>query len=78
MTSRAWWALATLSLAMLLSSLGTSVANVALPTFEDEFGATFGQVQWVVLAYLLAVSTHLPRERARSAMRSSRPPTPPR
>jgi EmrB/QacA subfamily drug resistance transporter len=42
---------------MLLSSLGTSVANVALPTLEEEFGASFGEVQWVVLAYLLAVTT---------------------
>ncbi len=57
MSSRARRALAALSLAMLLSSLGTSVANVALPTLEDEFGATFGRVQWVVLAYLLAVTT---------------------
>lgn len=42
---------------MLLSSLGTSVANVALPTLEETFDASFGQVQWVVLAYLLAVTT---------------------
>jgi MFS family permease len=41
---------------MLLSSLGTSVANVALPTLEEAFGAPFGAVQWVVLAYLLAVT----------------------
>ncbi len=51
------WALAALSLAMLLASLGTSVANVALPTLEEDFGASFGQVQWVVLAYLLALTT---------------------
>ncbi|MGE0027481.1 MAG: MFS transporter [Thermoleophilia bacterium] len=51
------WALAGLALAMLLSSLGTSVANVALPTLEEAFGAPFGAVQWVVLAYLLAVTT---------------------
>lgn len=49
-------ALAALALATLLSSLGTSIANVALPTLEDAFGAPFGQVQWVVLAYLLAVT----------------------
>ncbi|MEA3010723.1 MAG: hypothetical protein QOJ91_2415 [Sphingomonadales bacterium] len=42
---------------MLLSSLGTSVANVGLPTFAKTFGASFGQVQWVVLAYLLAVTS---------------------
>jgi len=50
-------ALASLSLAMLLSSLGTSIANVGLPTLAHAFSATFPQVQWVVLAYLLAVTT---------------------
>lgn len=42
---------------MLLSSLGTSVANVALPTLARSFDAPFQAVQWVVLAYLLAVTT---------------------
>ena len=50
------WVLAALSLSMLLSSLGTSIANVGLPTLARAFGATFGQVQWVVLAYLIAVT----------------------
>jgi EmrB/QacA subfamily drug resistance transporter len=50
-------ALAGLSLAMLLSSLGTSSANVALPTLARTFGASFQQIQWVVLAYLLATTT---------------------
>ena len=51
------WALAGLSLSMLLSSLGTSIANVALPTLAQAFGASFQDVQWVVLAYLLAITT---------------------
>lgn len=51
------WALASLSLTMLLSSLGTSTANVALPTFAHVFDSSFQAVQWVVLAYLLAVTT---------------------
>ncbi|KQY52288.1 MFS transporter [Lysobacter sp. Root494] len=42
---------------MLLSSLGTSIANVGLPTLVSAFGASFQAVQWVVLAYLLAVTT---------------------
>jgi EmrB/QacA subfamily drug resistance transporter len=50
------WALASLSICMLLSSLGTSIANVALPTLAKTFGAPFQQVQWVVLAYLLGVT----------------------
>ena len=51
------WALASLSLAMLLSSLGTSIANVGLPTFARAFNASFQAVQWIVIAYLLAVTT---------------------
>jgi EmrB/QacA subfamily drug resistance transporter len=51
------WALASLSLSMLLSSLGTSIANVALPTLAAAFGAPFQHVQWIVLAYLLASTT---------------------
>ena len=51
------WALVSLSLIMLLSSVGTSIANVALPTLAQVFSASFQDVQWVVLAYLLAVTT---------------------
>jgi EmrB/QacA subfamily drug resistance transporter len=51
------WALASLSLSMLLSSLGTSIANVGLPTLAQAFDASFQQVQWIVLAYLLAITT---------------------
>jgi MFS family permease len=42
---------------MLLSSLGTSIANVGLPTLALAFDSSFQQVQWVVLAYLLAITT---------------------
>ncbi len=51
------WALVSLSLSMLLSSLGTSIANVGLPTLAQAFTASFQEVQWVVLAYLLAITT---------------------
>jgi EmrB/QacA subfamily drug resistance transporter len=51
------WALASLSLATLLSSLGTSIASVGLPSLMQTFGASFQAVQWVVLAYLLAITT---------------------
>jgi EmrB/QacA subfamily drug resistance transporter len=57
LTPAARWALAGLSLSMLLSSLGTSIANVGLPTLAQAFDASFQQVQWVVLAYLLAITT---------------------
>lgn len=50
------WALAALSLSMLLPSLGTSIANVGLPTLAAAFDSPFQDVQWVVLAYLLTVT----------------------
>ena len=51
------WILASLSLSMLLSSIGTSIANVSLPTLAEAFDASFQQVQWVVIAYLVAITT---------------------
>jgi MFS family permease len=51
------WALASLALSTLLASLGASVAAVALPTLAQVLDASFQQVQWVVLAYLLAMTT---------------------
>ena len=55
-TASTRWALIALSLSMLLSSLSTSIANVALPTLAQAFSASFQQVQWVVLGYLLAIT----------------------
>jgi len=51
------WALASLSLSMLMPSLDTSIANAGLPTLAAAFGASFQAVQWIVLAYLLAITT---------------------
>lgn len=49
-------ALFSLSLSMLLASLGTSIANVGLPSLAQAFEAPFQAVQWVVIAYLLAIT----------------------
>jgi MFS family permease len=50
------WALAGLSLSMLMPSLDTSICNVALPSLSRAFGGTFQQTQWIILAYLLAIT----------------------
>lgn len=44
------------ALSMLLASVGTSIANIALPTLAGAFAAPFAQVQWVVIAYLAALT----------------------
>lgn len=49
-------ALASLGLAMFLSTLGASIANVALPALSREFGAELDAVQWVAVAYLGAMT----------------------
>lgn len=49
-------ALAALSLSMLMPSLDTSIANAGLPTLAQAFTASFQSVQWIVLAYLLAIT----------------------
>jgi EmrB/QacA subfamily drug resistance transporter len=51
------WALVSLSLSMLMPSLDTSIANSGLPTLAQAFTASFQSVQWIVLAYLLAITT---------------------
>ena len=50
------WGLASLAMAMLMASLDTSIANIALPTLAETFSARFEAVQWVVLAYLLSLT----------------------
>ena len=51
------WALAGLCLSMLMPSLDTGIANAGLPTLAQAFTASFQAVQWIVLAYLLAITT---------------------
>ena len=46
-TPSMWLALAGLSLSTVLSALGTSSANVALPTLAQAFGVSFQAVQWI-------------------------------
>lgn len=48
--------LITLALAMRLASLGTSIANIALPALAEAFAAPLAQVQAIVVAYLAALT----------------------
>ncbi|RON81221.1 MFS transporter [Pseudomonas fluorescens] len=57
LSTPARWALTSLALSMLMPSLDTSIANAGLPILATAFEAMFQQVQWIVLAYLLAITT---------------------
>jgi DHA2 family multidrug resistance protein-like MFS transporter len=56
---RRWLALAAVGIAVAMSVLVGSIANVALPTIADDFGVTPAQSIWVVNAYQLAVTVSL-------------------
>lgn len=49
-------ALIGLSLTMLMPSLATSTANIALPDLARSFAASFQAVQWIVISYLLTIT----------------------
>ncbi|MCB1416784.1 MAG: MFS transporter [Nitratireductor sp.] len=46
----------TLALSMLLASMGTSIANIALPAIALSMSQSIAGVQWVVTAYLLPLT----------------------
>lgn len=50
-------AVAVLCLATLMSAIDTGIVTIGLSTIEKVFHADFASVQWVVLSYLLAVTS---------------------
>ena len=55
--SRKWFVMWAVSMGVFLATIDGSIVNIALPTLQEEFGAPFSSVQWVVLAYLLVLGT---------------------
>ena len=51
--ARRWKTLGVLSLSLVIIGLDTTILNVALPTMQDEFGASGSKLQWMVDSYLL-------------------------
>ena len=58
-TSRRWIALGILCLSLLLAVVDNTIVNVALPTLNEELGASTTQLQWIVDAYTLVFSALL-------------------
>ena len=55
--SRKWLVMSGVAMGILLATIDGSIVNVALPTLSSALGADFATVQWVVLAYLLTITT---------------------
>jgi EmrB/QacA subfamily drug resistance transporter len=50
---RRWWVLSTMTVCLLVVIMGNTILNVALPTLQRDLGATHGELQWVVDAYIV-------------------------
>lgn len=56
---RRWWTLGILSLSLIAVSLDNMVLNVALPTLQEELGASASQLIWMVDAYIVVFASLL-------------------
>lgn len=55
--TRKWYVLASVGMGVFLATIDGSIVNISLPTLVSAFRTDFALVQWVVLAYLLTVTT---------------------
>ena len=51
--ARRWWVLATMTVCLLVVIMGNTTLNVAIPTLQRQLGASQGQLQWAIDAYIL-------------------------
>ena len=54
--NRKWWALSGLSMACLIGYLDFAIVNTALPDIQKELRVGFGELQWVMNVFVLALS----------------------
>jgi EmrB/QacA subfamily drug resistance transporter len=55
--SQKWYVLSAVGMGVFLATIDGSIVNISLPTLVSSFQTDFALVQWVVLAYLLTVTT---------------------
>jgi EmrB/QacA subfamily drug resistance transporter len=54
--ARKWWTLIAVSVATFMLLLDITVVNTALPSIEQDLGASFTDLQWVIDAYALSLA----------------------
>jgi MFS family permease len=52
-----WYVMAAVAMGIFLATIDGSIVNIALPTLVNELHTDFSTIQWVVLAYLLTLTT---------------------
>ncbi|MGC2424592.1 MAG: MFS transporter [Nitrospirota bacterium] len=59
-TSRKWLILSTVLLGATMSALDLSIVSVAMPTLKTTFATSMATIEWVSMAYMLALTVFLP------------------
>jgi EmrB/QacA subfamily drug resistance transporter len=57
--NRKWWTLAAMCFALFMIMLDNTVVNVALPSIQDDLGASLSGLEWTVNAYTLTFAVLL-------------------
>jgi EmrB/QacA subfamily drug resistance transporter len=57
--NRRWWTLAAMCFALFMIMLDNTVVNVALPSIQDDLGASLSALEWTVNAYTLTFAVLL-------------------
>src|SRR3954453_15445573 len=57
--NRKWWTLAAMCFALFMIMLDNTVVNVALPSIQDDLGASLSSLEWTVNAYTLTFAVLL-------------------
>jgi EmrB/QacA subfamily drug resistance transporter len=57
--NRRWWTLGAMCFALFMVMLDNTVVNVALPSIQDDLGATLSGLEWTVNAYTLTFAVLL-------------------
>src|SRR5919205_1943553 len=54
-----WFVLSAVSLGTFMATLNASIVNISLPTIAGDFGVGISDIEWVVVAFLLAAGALL-------------------
>ena len=55
-----WFILSTVLLGATMSALDLSIVNVVMPTLKSTFGVSMAVIEWIAMAYMLALTIFLP------------------
>lgn len=54
-----WWVLGSVAIGTFMAPLDSSVVNIVLPQIAGYFKADMASIEWVIMSYLLVISSLL-------------------